>query len=71
MEEQAQQLARLVSTFRLSNDYSSSERAALPSPTRAPAAAPRKAAPAPALRKASKALPAKASKGGDEEWEEF
>ncbi len=69
LEEQAQELAKLVSTFRLGSTASVSQRG-LPAPGKpvhhAPvAAAARKAAP----RKT--ALPAKAAKGAESEWEEF
>jgi methyl-accepting chemotaxis protein len=71
LEEQAQELAKLVSTFRLGNTASVSQRA-LPAPGKPVQHAP--VAAAPAARKAAPrkaALPAKAAKGGDSEWEEF
>jgi len=79
LEEQAQELSKLVGTFRLSSERTAAGQRALPAPAArqqehsAAAPAPRKAA-APA-RKPAKALPAKAATGkaakADEEWEEF
>jgi methyl-accepting chemotaxis protein len=72
LEEQAQELSKLVSTFRLGNSSGNSQRAALPAPGKpmhhaAAAPAARKTPP----RKVEKALPAKAGKTSDDEWEEF
>ncbi len=71
LEEQAKELTKLVSTFRLSNEHASSDRAALTAPSRVIQHAPVVHKAAPAARKPAKALPAKAGKGGEEEWEEF
>ncbi|HEU0282806.1 MAG TPA: methyl-accepting chemotaxis protein, partial [Gallionella sp.] len=71
LEEQAQELAKLVSTFRLSNSAPAGQRA-LPVPARPVQHKP--VAAVPAARKAvprKAALPAKAAKGPDSEWEEF
>jgi methyl-accepting chemotaxis protein len=67
LEEQAQELATLISTFKLSNDVSSStSREVAVRPQRAPVAS---SAPRPAAAK-SKALP-KSAAADDEEWKEF
>ena len=64
LEEQAQQLSALISTFRLSG-----ERAAPVAVRQAQRALPTPARPA-TQRSAAKVLP-KASKANDEEWKEF
>ncbi|MEI7843713.1 MAG: methyl-accepting chemotaxis protein [Gallionellaceae bacterium] len=69
LQEEAQNLTRSVSVFKM--DGMGSARTAVAAP-RAPAARP--AAHSPAKRPTAskpKALPAKAGKGGEEEWEEF
>ena len=72
MEEQAQELAQLVGTFRLSNnDRASGEGASLLAPARSAAPTARKSVQAPKALVAGKALPAKASKSDSGEWEEF